>query len=40
MGLTEIGREKEMWMELTQDLVQWREPVFAVVKFWILPPQH
>jgi len=37
-GLREMGSKDRRWMELAQDLVQWRTLVLAVLNLGILLP--
>jgi hypothetical protein len=39
MGLSEVVREDERWMELAQDHVQWWALVLAVLNLQILLPE-
>jgi hypothetical protein len=39
MDLKEIGCEDVRWMELAQDLVQWRVLVLAVLNLRVLLPE-
>jgi hypothetical protein len=39
VGLKEIGYEDGRWMELTQDRVEWRALVLAVLNLRVLLPE-